>query len=217
MNKEELYARAKTSIIEGDQDDALKVIEEAKIHEMDLLDLLCDGFGPGNVEIGDQFDRGDASLPELIISSELMRDITEIICNALGSHVMEKNGKVLIATVKGDIHEIGKGIVASTVKAAGFEVIDMGCDITYEEILKCAEENNVDIIATSALLTSTLIEQKNLEKYLRDKGVRDKYITMVGGAPCTRRWAKRIGADGYGENAIDTVRVALELMEKSKK
>ena len=131
--------------------------------------------------------------------------------------VPEKKGTILLATVEGDIHDIGKGIVASTLKAAGFEVIDLGCEVPVDVILEEAKRCNADIIGTSALLTSTLTEQKKLEKLLTEKGEKDSFITMVGGAPCTARWARKIGAGGYSENAIEAVKVALELMKERNK
>ena len=126
-------------------------------------------------------------------------------------------GTVVLATVAGDVHDIGKGIVASTLKSAGFEVIDLGCEVPVEKIVEEARRYNADIIGTSALLTSTMTEQKKLEKLLAESGLKSSFVTMVGGAPCTPRWAKKIGADGYSEDAIDAVKVAIALIEEKKK
>ncbi|HVI41824.1 MAG TPA: cobalamin-dependent protein, partial [Anaerovoracaceae bacterium] len=114
----------------------------------------------------------------------------------------------------GDVHEIGKGMVVSTMKSYGIDVIDIGREVPVETIIEKAEEYQVDIIATSALLTSTLKEQRKLEETLRKMGIRDKYKTMVGGAPCTLRWAKRIGADVYSEDAVEAAKKALLLLKK---
>ena len=114
------------------------------------------------------------------------------------------------------MHDIGKGIVASTLRTAGFRVIDLGSEVPASRIVEEAKKYDADIIGTSALLTSTLQEQKKLEKLLQEQGCRHQFLTMVGGAPCTPRWARKIGADGYSEDAVDAVRVALYLMDKKQ-
>lgn len=222
MDKQELFRRAKDAIVDADEAKALRIIQEANENEVDLLDLLLVGFGAGNNEIGILFDQGTLSLPELIYAAEVMKSVTNTILELLNEQqrkvpVPEKKGTILLATVEGDIHDIGKGIVASTLKAAGFEVIDLGCEVPVDVILEEAKRCNADIIGTSALLTSTLTEQKKLEKLLTEKGEKDSFITMVGGAPCTARWARKIGAGGYSENAIEAVKVALELMKERNK
>ncbi len=222
MDKQELFRRAKDAIVDADEAKALRIIQEANENEVDLLDLLLVGFGAGNDEIGILFDQGTLSLPELIYAAEVMKSVTNTILELLNEQqrkvpVPEKKGTILLATVEGDIHDIGKGIVASTLKAAGFEVIDLGCEVPVDVILEEAKRCNADIIGTSALLTSTLTEQKKLEKLLTEKGEKDSFITMVGGAPCTARWARKIGAGGYSENAIEAVKVALELMKERNK
>lgn len=125
-------------------------------------------------------------------------------------------GKVLIATVAGDIHDIGKSIVASTMRGCGIEVIDLGREVSVEEIIRQAEKHQVDIIATSALLTSTLKEQRKPEQALDDAGLKGVYKTMVGGAPCTMRWARRIGATAYSEDVIDACEKALALLKQKE-
>ena len=194
----------------------MEVIKEAIAREMDLSELLRSGFGAGNTEVGNSFEKGTISLPELLYSSEVMKNVTERVMSVL-EKVTESEGKILIATVEGDTHDIGKNIVASTLRATGFEVIDLGREVPVSHIIETAEKYGVDIIATSALLTTTLTEQKKLETMLRDLGIRDKYTTMVGGAPCTPRWTKRIGADVYSEDAIEAVRAARDIIDKMRK
>lgn len=220
MDKQELYNRAKAAIVDADESKALSIVAEAKKENYDLLELLLSGFGAGNQEIGERFDKGFLSLPELIYAAEVMKSVTNTILellNAEGQNPPIKKGTILLATVEGDVHDIGKGIVASTLRTAGFEVIDLGCEVPVDVILEEAKKHNADIIGTSALLTSTMTEQKKLEKLLSEKGEKDSFITMVGGAPCTPRWAKRIGAGGYSEDAVEAVRVALELIEEKNK
>ena len=221
MEKQRLYEKARDSIIEADESKATSIILEAQKDEsVDLLDLLLYGFGDGNEEIGELFDDGSLSLPELIYAAEVMRNVTDSILEMIEddeyARKLVKKGKILLATVEGDVHDIGKGIVASTLKSAGYEVIDLGCEVPADVIVQKAIENEVDIIGTSALLTSTMVEQKKLIKLLEENDLSDRFITMVGGAPCTKRWAKRIGADGYSEDAVEAVRVANELMNLKK-
>lgn len=219
MDKQDLFRRAKDAIVDADEAKALRIIEEAKNAEFDLLDLLLSGFGAGNDEIGSLFDRGALSLPELIYAAEVMKSVTNTILDLLNENerpVPEKRGRILLATVAGDVHDIGKGIVASTLRTAGFEVIDLGCEVPVETIIEEARRYKADIIGTSALLTSTMTEQKKLEKLLMETGEKESFITMVGGAPCTPRRAKKIGAGGYSEDAIEAVKVALQLMKEKE-
>lgn len=222
MDKQELFRKAKDAIVDADEEKALHIISEAREAGVNLLDLLLSGFGAGNDEIGDRFDKGVLSLSELIYAAEVMKSVTTTILEYLkedgtDSSVGEKKGTIILATVAGDVHDIGKGIVASTLRTAGFDVIDLGCEVPVEVILEEAKKHDADIIGTSALLTSTMSEQKKLEKLLQERGEKDSFITMVGGAPCTPRWAKRIGASGYSEDAIEAVKVALELIKEKNK
>ena len=216
MTKSELIREARQTILDADEEKALKIIAAALADEIDILDLVQDGFAAGNREIGDLFESGKLSLPELIFSTEVMKRVLEIVESMPGTNSDESKGKVLLATVDGDVHDIGKGMVASTMKSYGIDVIDIGREVPVDTIIEKAEEFKVDIIGTSALLTSTLKEQKKLEEKLRELGIRDRYKTMVGGAPCTLRWANRIGADAYSEDAVEAAKKALELLKKKK-
>ena len=220
-DRAEIFERARLSITEEDDDKALEIIEEAAGDEIDLMELLMEGFSAGNQEVMDRFDIGEISVAELLYASDIMKEVTDEIFRRTGLNdtpgpVATGKVRVLLATVAGDIHDIGKSIVAAFLRNAGFEVIDLGCEVPVEAIAAAAREFNVDIIGTSAILTSSLKEQKKLEQYLRKIGDRDKYITMVGGAPVTERWAEKIGADGYSESAQDAVKKALELIQRKK-
>lgn len=215
------YEKARKAIIDGDDVSAADVINQAEEENIDLMDLLMEGFGAGNEEIMDRFDRGEISVAELLFASDTMKEATDEIFRRLGLNqipgpVSSDKPRVLLATVAGDIHDLGKGLVAAFLRNAGFEVIDLGCEVSVEAIALAAREFNVDIIGTSALLTSSLKEQNKLEKHLRQIGERERYITMVGGAPVTQRWAEKIGADGYSDTAKDAVEKALELLRKKK-
>jgi len=214
---QELIDRAKDSIIDANEEEAMNIIKEANGRKFDVMKLLRDGFSMGNNEVGRLFETGQISLPELIFSTEVMRNVLYYIEKNYDQNPVKEKGKILIATVNGDVHEIGKGMVVSTMKSLGIDVIDLGREVPVETIIEKAEEYGVKIIATSALLTSTLPEQRKLETELRKRGIRDKYVTMVGGAPCSGRWAKRIGADLYIEDAVEAAKKALEILNSREK
>ena len=165
-------------------------------------------------EVGDKFQAGDLFLAELVAIAENVKTaISEVLEPELKKIGGERKslGKVVIGTVHGDIHDIGKNIVASMLFAAGFEVYDLGKDVPVEEFIRKTREVNADIIAMSALLSTTLPIQREVIEELGREGLRDKVKVMVGGAPVTKEWAEEIGADGYGEDAIEAVKVAKTL------
>ncbi len=207
--KEYIVAQNKEKV----QELAQKVISEGG----DPLELMNNAFIPGINKVGDLFGRGQLFLPELMQAADAMKIATDIVNEALAKDKtieQEKKGSVLIATVKGDVHDIGKCIVVSLMKANGLEVYDLGRDVDVDTIIEKAIEVDVDVIGTSALLTTTMNQQKVLEGALKSAGLRDRFITMVGGAPCTPRWAARIGADAYAEDAQDGVLKAKELISQ---
>jgi len=171
------------------------------------LDLMEEGFIPGINATGDLFGRGKLFLPELIQAADIMKEVTDIINEALagGSDIKKERGTIVVATVQGDVHDIGKCIVVSLMKANGFTVHDLGRDVATDKIIESALAVNADIIGTCALLTTTMPRQKDLEDALKSEGLKDRIKTVVGGAPVTPRWASRIGADGYAKNAQDGI------------
>jgi trimethylamine corrinoid protein len=184
----------------------------------DPLELMNQGFIPGINTVGDLFGRGQLFLPELMQAANVMKAVTDIVNEILvgrGAAQRKTEGTVLVATVKGDVHDIGKCIVVSLFKANGFTVYDLGRDVPTEKIIEEAVKHNVDVIGTSALLTTTMNRQKELEEALKKAGMRDRFKTMVGGAPVTPRWAKRIGADAYAEDAQDGVIKLKALLQKN--
>ncbi len=210
-----LFQEAADAIVDGDITRAQEVARMALARQIDPMVMLEKGFIAGLNKVGDLFERGELFLPELIQCAEVMKEVTGMLNAAITAEKKASAGKVLIATVEGDFHDIGKGIVVSLLKAHGFEVYDAGRDVPIATIIEKAEELQVDVIGTSALLTTTMGAQKDLEDELRRRGLRDKYKTVVGGAPVTERWARRIGADAYAEDANEGVKVISELI-KSK-
>lgn len=215
MIDEKIIEEAKQYLVDQDQANVESLAKKVIADGGDPLELMNNAFIPGINKVGDLFGRGQLFLPELMQAADAMKVATDIVNEALAgddANAQESAGSVLIATVKGDVHDIGKCIVVSLMKANGFEVHDLGRDVDVDTIIEKAEEVNADVIGTSALLTTTMNEQKVLEEALKSVGLRDKYITMVGGAPCTPRWAARIGADAYAEDAQDGVVKVKELI-----
>lgn len=207
-----IYETAIEAVIKGDEVLAAEMANKGLGEGIDPLELLTQGFIPGINQIGDMFDAGTAFIPELILASKAMQKATDIINAAMPESDRQVQGRFLIGTVEGDVHDIGKTIVVSLLKANGFEVRDLGRDVSAARFIQEAEDFKADIIGSSSLLTTTMPAQKKLEDELRKAGLKERYKTMVGGAPVTQRWAERIGADAYAENATACVRVAKELI-----
>jgi trimethylamine corrinoid protein len=212
MKKEELLKDAFDSIVDCDEIMALKVLKDAEAMGIDPVELLSKGYSAGIKHLGDLFGRGEVFLPELIFSTEVMRMVTTEIESKMEASEIESKGVMVIGTVAGDVHDIGKGIVASLVKTNGIQVYDLGREVPAEVFIEKAIEYHADIVGSSALLTTTMTEQKKIEDLMVSSGLKGKVKTMVGGAPVTKRWAEKIGADYYCEDAADTVRFALEVL-----
>ena len=210
MDKDSIFKAAAESILVCDEEMAFKAIKDAEDTGVDLLELLTEGFSAGIRELGDLFGMGEIFLPELIYSTEVMKKVTADIEGKLNITDRPKKGKMVIGTVAGDVHDIGKGIVCSLVKSNGIEVYDLGREVPAEAFVDKAEEVGADFIGSSALLTTTMTEQKRIEEILIERGLKGKYKTMVGGAPVTKRWSDKIGADAYCEDAAESVKVILE-------
>jgi len=207
-----IYEAAIEAVVQGDASLATELAKKGLKEGIDPLALLNQGFVPGIKKVGDLFDVGTLFIPELIQSASAMQNAADIINAAIPESDRQVQGRFLIGTVEGDVHDIGKTIVVSLLKASGFVVKDLGRDVSTERFIKEAEEFKADIIGTSSLLTTTMPAQKKLEEALKKAGLRERYKTMVGGAPVTQRWANKIGADAFAENASACVRLAKELL-----
>jgi len=216
MDKDTILKNASEAIIDFDEEMAFKAFDDAMEIEMDLLELLSKGYSAGIREMGDMYASGEVFVPELLCAAELMKKVTAKIEENLDSKDAIKKGKMVIGTVQGDIHDIGKGIVCSIVKSNGIEVYDLGRDVPPQTFIDKAEEYGADFIGSSALLTTTMVGQKKIEELLKEQGLKDKYKTLVGGAPTTTRWAQKIGADSYCEDATDTVEVLFKWIEEKE-
>lgn len=214
MSKEKLFKEAFEAIVDCEEEKALGVVKEAVAEGVDLVELLTEGFGAGIKHIGDQFGCGEVFLPELIFASEVMKAVSTEIENHMEGGGAASKGLMVIGTVAGDVHDIGKGIVASLVKSNGIDVFDLGREVPAEEFIKKAKELGADFVGSSALLTTTMTEQKKIEELFAKEGLKGKVKTLVGGAPVTKRWADRIGADFYCEDASEAVNVVLGNLRK---
>ena len=217
MTKSELFPKMNEAIVAGDREAAAALAQDAVRGDFDLLEVIEQGYVPGIQKVGDLWEQGDYFLPELISSAEAMKAAMAVIDPELQKRNIgsRMGGRVVIGTVEGDIHDIGKNLVASMLQAGGFEVHDLGADVKLERFIAKAEEVGAGMICLSALLTTTMTNQKRLIGMLRDRGLRDKYKVLVGGAPASRKWAEEIGADGYAENAVAAVKLAKTLAGKA--
>jgi trimethylamine corrinoid protein len=214
MIDKDIIDEAKKMLIEQNKDRVIEITNKAIADGCNPLELMDQAFIPAINEVGELFGSGQMFFPELIGAADAMKAASDIVNEVLASSASEQQEKitVVIASVKGDVHDIGKCIVVSLMTANGFIVHDLGRDVSAEDIIEKAVGVNADVIGTSALLTTTMAEQKVLEEALKSEGLRDRFKTIVGGAPVTPRWAKRIGADAYAENAQDGVVKIRELL-----
>jgi corrinoid protein of di/trimethylamine methyltransferase len=210
---DQLFKRMAQSIIDGEDDLAVDLAKQSMVEGIDPLDAINEGFIIGVNQVGDAFSCGDAFLPELVMAGEAMKAAVAVLEPELARRGTKREvlGKIVLGTVQGDIHDIGKTLVGTMMSAAGFEVYDMGVDVAITDFVVKAREVDADIVAVSALLTTTMVNQRDVVEALDDMGM-DKVKVMVGGAPVTRSWMEEIGADGYAEDAIGAVAVAKELL-----
>ena len=211
-----LLAAMRQSILDGDPDRASALAREAIEAGLAPLEAVQSGFVPGLNAVGEGFGRGDLFLPDLVMAGEAMKAATAVLEPELqkGGVRREILGRVVIGTVKGDIHEIGKTLVSTMLSAAGFEVHDIGVDVAYEDFALRARELGADIVGVSALLTTTMAGQRHVVEALDRHGLRPRVKVIVGGAPVTRAWAEEIGADGFGEDAVAAVALARKLVAR---
>jgi len=210
----ELFKKMAQSIIDGDSDVSVELANQAVAENIDPIQAITDGYVVGVNVVGEAFANGDAFLPELVMAGEAMKAAVNALEPEMKKRGTERKmlGKIVLATVEGDIHEIGKSLVGTMLSASGFQVFDMGVDVATAKIIAKVKEVDADIVAMSALLTTTMVKQKEVIDMLDKEGLRRKVKVMVGGAPVTRDWVQRIEADGYSEDAIGAVNVAKNLM-----
>ncbi len=214
MNKEEILEKLKVSIEELDPDLAETAAQEAKEEGINAIEAINEGLAKGMDTVSEQFDEGEVFVPDLLIAAEAFETAVEILTGDLSEEEKASSslGKVLLHTVEGDIHDIGKNIVKTMLTAGGFEVIDLGRDVAVDEVVKQAIANNVDVIAGSALMTTTMPAQRDIIRVLKEEGVRDQFKCIFGGAPVSQEWVDSIGADGYAESASESINLIKKLL-----
>lgn len=202
------------SVLEGDRELSSDLARKALEQGYPPLKVIDEGFAVGVREAGRLWEQGVYFLPELAFAAEAMKSAMVVLQPVLmeGTGAQGK-GKVLIGTVQGDIHDIGKSLVATMLLANNYEVVDLGSDVPHEKFVAEVEAHKPDFVGMSALLTTTMAGQGEVIKLLIEKGLRDKVRILVGGAPTTPEWAREIGADGHGENAVAAVALADALSE----
>ena len=211
-----LQQKAKEAIITLNKAAALQIAEQAscEMSASELVDLIEGGFKAGIMVVGDRFGKGDMFLPELVAAAETMKSSLAILEPKLRKNQVahEPLGKIVIATVKGDLHDIGKTMVSSLLMANGFEVIDPGIDVATPNIIEAARKHEADMICLSALLTTTIPAQKEVIDALQEMGHREDFRVMIGGAASSKNWAEEIGADAYGADAQEATEIAIDLL-----
>lgn len=212
----EKFAAMRQSIIDGAPDTAFALAQEAIADGIAPLDAINSGYVPGMREVGEQFARRQMFLPEMMASAAAMRAAMAVLDPELKKLGTERQmaGVVVLGTTKGDIHEIGKILVGTMLSANGFQVHDLGVDVPAEKFAVKAQELNADIVGVSALLTTTMRNQRQVIETVTAAGLRPQLKIIVGGAPVTRQWAEEIGADGYAKDAMSAVALALSLMDQ---
>ena len=211
---EELLKQMAEAVINGDDEAAAALAQQALDQGIEPLVAINKGFTVGMDTVGELYSTGEYFLPDLILGGEAMKAALAVLEPVLKASGQARAilGTVVLGTVKGDIHEIGKSLVGSMLSANGFQVYDLGIDIEAGEFVAKTREYGADIVALSALLTTTMLRQRDVIEHLAEAGLRDKVKVMVGGSPVTQEWAEQIGADGFAEDAAGAVVVAKKLM-----
>jgi len=211
---EEIVSNLKQAVIEGDEEKVSGYAQKAIEIGYDLPEALENGLAEGITEVGNRWIREEVFLTEVLLSAKAMETGLKILQREMekAGKVRETLGKIVLGTMKGDIHNLGKNIVAALLKAAGFEVHDIGVDVPVERFVQTVEEVEPDVLGLSSLMTITIPEQRQIIEALTRVGIRERVKVIVGGAPVTGEWAEEIGADGYGRDAISAVKLVKELL-----
>jgi len=213
---ESMYERLKDAVVRGCPDEVRSLVDTAVKMGLDPLAILREGLVKGVRIVGEKYEKGEFFLPDLIMAGNAMSEGSEVLRGVIeertGGKGMESMGRFLIVTVKDDIHDVGKNIVSTLLKVEGFEVIDLGRDVNAETVIEKVRELKPDLLGLSALLTTTMIRQREVIDALRKAGLRDKVRVIIGGAPTSKEWAEEIGADGWAPDAVSAVKKSRQLL-----
>jgi corrinoid protein of di/trimethylamine methyltransferase len=218
MDQKEILENLSMAIIGGDEDKAKEYAMEVLISKMDPLKAVEQGLSKGMITLGERFEKGEVFLPDLLIAADAFNIAIGVLKPAMEAQKKQvaKLGTVLIGTVNGDVHGIGKNIVAIVLEAYGFEVVDIGVDNPSLKFIEAAEKVKADVIGLSSLMTTTMPAQKEVIDILMEMNLRKKYFVIIGGGPVTKEWADKIGADGYAESAFQAVDMIKELLSQRR-
>ncbi len=218
-NNRDIMEKMRIAVLEGEEAEAERLARLAVETGMDLAEAMDEGFLLGIRQAGELYEAGDYYLPELVCSADAMKSALAVLDPELKKTAggAEPKGRIIMATVQGDIHDIGKTIVGAMLTAAGYEVHDLGADVANESLVDAVRSLSPDVLGMSALLTSTMEEQKNVIDLLEKEKLRPGLKIIVGGAPASHEWARRISADGYSDNALNAVRLVRELMGQERR
>jgi 5-methyltetrahydrofolate--homocysteine methyltransferase len=231
MDKGDLLVNIELNVVQGrrDRDDegldedlvgipgVSELVKTALDEGVEAKEIVLGALSKGMDEVGERYETGEYFLPDMLTAAEAVCRAMEILEPLLANDGIKPKGKVIMATVKGDLHDIGKNIVGLMLKGAGYEVLDLGSDVDTQKIVEAVKESDPDVLGLSALLTTTMAEMAETIEELRTDGIRKDLKIMVGGAPLSAQFAEDIGADAYGKDAISAVRIADELMSQIKK
>jgi corrinoid protein of di/trimethylamine methyltransferase len=203
--------------VKGDEEQCVALARQVLDQGLDPVDAIQNGYSQAMVIVGDLFARMEYFLPDLMLSARAVNSAMQV----LKPHLVQQGagsgrGPIVLGTIQGDLHDVGKNIVKIMLQASGFDVHDLGVDVSVRRFIEKAEEVNADIIAASAILTTTMAYMPDIGRLLAEMGLRDRFRIMLGGGPVTAEWAAQAGADGYGENATDAVEVAKQLMAEQR-
>ncbi|MCK4681989.1 corrinoid protein [Candidatus Bipolaricaulota bacterium] len=211
-DQEALLKRVKQAVLAGEMEGIAELTNQALAQGVGAREILDQALTPAMDIVGEEYERGDRYVPEMLISAETMKSAMVVLKPLLADAGVKARGKVVIGTVEGDLHDIGKDLVAMMLEGAGLEVVNLGAEVTAEEFLKAAKEHEPNIIGMSALLTTTMIHMPEVIEGLKQAGLRDSVKIIIGGAPVTQGYADKIGADGYAPDAASATKLAKSLV-----
>ena len=212
--KEELIKRLKEAVVSGDPEEVSKIARKIIEAGIDPLEAVEKALVAGVLELGDMWVRGEAFIADVVAAADAMKAGLSILKNDIAKKgkSVKYLGRIVIGTVEGDIHDIGKSIVATLWEASGFEVIDLGVDVSPQRFVEAIKSYNPDVVGMSALLTTSMLKQKETIEAIKQAGLRDKVKIVIGGAPTTEEWAREIGADGWAPDAFSAVGLVKRLL-----
>jgi corrinoid protein of di/trimethylamine methyltransferase len=216
LSKEELFKKLSEAVIAANSQAVVDAAKQVVEKGIDPVEAIENGLSKGAIAVGEKFDKMEIFLTGLMMAADAMKAGMDVLLPHVSKEKIVKKGTVVSGTVKGDIHDIGKNILVALLRANGFDVYDLGVDVSTSKFIEEAEKVEAEIITLSALMSSTIGGQKDVIDYLKETGKRRNFIVMVGGGPTTREWVEEIGADGWAETATEAVKLASELIEKKK-